>query len=95
MKLVIAPKTAALPEQQVAALVPGDLNDVLLPHQHEADFKPVGLCIRRRMGGSGPRGPPSVQARTLATQAFLMEAEATVRAAEALKGTARAGAWLE
>ena len=51
MKLVIAPKTAALPEQQVAALVPGDLNDVLLPHQHEADFKPVGLCIRRRMGG--------------------------------------------
>jgi len=92
MKLVIAPKTAALPEQQVAALVPGDLNDVLLPHQHEADFKPVGLCIRRRMG---PRAPPSVQARTLATQAFLTEAEATVRAAEALKGTARAGAWLE
>ena len=55
MKLVIAPKTAALPEQQVAALVPGDLNDVLLPHQHEADFKPVGLCIRRRMGGVAAR----------------------------------------
>lgn len=76
-------------------LVPGDLNDVLLPHQHEADFGPVGACIRRRMGGSGPQAPPSAQALALAAQAFLMEAEPTVRAAESLKGAAGAGAWLE
>jgi hypothetical protein len=42
-----------------------------------------------------PRAPPSVQGPTLRTEAFLMEAEATARAAEALKGTAGAGARLK
>jgi hypothetical protein len=95
LKLVLTSKIAALPEEQVAVLVPSDLNDVLLRHQHEAIFEPGGPCIRYRMGGSGPQASPSVQAFTLAAQAFLVEAEATVRAAEALRGTTGPGARLE
>ena len=90
VKLVIAAKTAALPEQQVAALVPGD--------QHVAGFEPARVWspltpALARMGVATRYAPPSVQALTLAAQAFLMETEATGRAAEALGATTAAIAW--
>jgi hypothetical protein len=51
LKLVLTSKIAALPEEQTAALVPGDFNDVLLCHQQEAGLEPGDARIFHRVGG--------------------------------------------
>jgi hypothetical protein len=49
-KLVVALVQAVLTEQQVAPPVPGDHDEVLLPHKNKAFVSPTGFALEGRLG---------------------------------------------